>query len=674
MSRARNAKEMDRNTKYFHNIASARRRNNRFESLEASSTVSFRDGLVNRLQREEAEALEVIPSAEEVKEAVWDCESSKAPGNDGYNMNFIKKCWGEIGSEFTTAVLSFFEHARLPADSNVTWVALAPKFVGAKEIKDLRLISMVGCVYKAISKLLKRRMRSVMPGLVGESQSAFVKGRKIHDGALIACKTVHWLKRQRKAAAIIKLDFHKAYDRVKWCFFYTVLEKMGFERGLRQGDPLSRFLFVLVVDVLNRMIGEAMRNGRISTLLVGRDDIELSHLQFVDDTILFCPPEEGIVRSYKRLLRCFEVMSGLSINFEKSSLIPVNYSQEWTSRMCQMLGFQEATLPVRYLGISLGANPRLPVYYLSLYKMPNAVARRIISLQRRFFWEKDDGRPGMALVKWEWHFSKEDCPLWKKIVCSCNRLNPNQLLSTQILPVREGPWRDICHLQIKEQEVRQKMIDGLAIEVGDGRTTKFWEDTWLQIEKLKDCYPRLFFISNQKGSPIGDCGFWDRIEWIWHFQWRRELHQWESETLDQLLYALQSVGLIAEVQDRVEATMDEEILRYRFIKEIWRGLVPPRVELFSWFALIGRINTKDRLSRLEFGQKWTAPGTLKDHFESWRYMSMRQEVRKFWLVGFFSVIWNIWLRRNDVIFQNKTVGVVECVAQSFLSAAEWCGN
>ncbi|XP_057747003.1 uncharacterized protein LOC130966235 [Arachis stenosperma] len=123
MSRAQHAEEMDRNTKYFHNIASARRRSNRIESLvikgrliknqarikvairdfykrlyhqEASPTVSFRDGLVNRLEREEAEALEVMPSVEEVKEAVWDCESSKALGNDGYNMNFIKKCWGRL--------------------------------------------------------------------------------------------------------------------------------------------------------------------------------------------------------------------------------------------------------------------------------------------------------------------------------------------------------------------------------------------------------------------------------------------------------------------------------------------------------------------------------------------------------------------------------------------------
>nr|XP_025616746.1 uncharacterized protein LOC112709059 [Arachis hypogaea] len=355
-----------------------------------------------------------------------------------------------------------------------------------------------------------------MPGLVGKSQSAFVKGRKIHYGALVACEMVQWLKLKKKASAVIKLDFQKAYDRIKWCFVDTILEKMGFrrtwrvwvrecvtsasvsilingspskpfkmERGLRQGDPLSPCLFVLVVDVLNRMIEEAVRNRRISPLLVGRDKIVLSYLQFADDTILFCPPEEETVRNYKRLLRCFEMMSGLSINFEKSNLIPVNCSQEW------------------------------------------------------------------------------------------------------ILPKRGGPWRDICQVQIKEQHVRQKLIDGLAMEVGDGRTTRFWEDKWIQVGKLKDNFPRLFLISNKKGSVIGDCGFWDGIEWVWRFQWRRELRQWETDVLDQLLLVLQSVRLIADVQDRMEETMDEEILSYRFTKDIWKGLVPPRVELFFWYGVLG---------------------------------------------------------------------------------------
>ncbi|XP_016200333.1 uncharacterized protein LOC107641352 [Arachis ipaensis] len=163
-----------------------------------------------------------------------------------------------------------------------------------------------------------RRMRSVMPGLVGETQSTFVKGQKIHDGALIACETVHWLKTRKKKVAIIKLDFQKTYDLVKWSFVDIVLQKMGFgwrwrelvkecvssasmsilindspskpfkmERGLRQGDQPSLFLFVLVVDVLHKMVREAVRNKHILSLLIGNDNIELSHLHFADDTILF---------------------------------------------------------------------------------------------------------------------------------------------------------------------------------------------------------------------------------------------------------------------------------------------------------------------------------------------------------------------------------------------------
>nr|XP_025628683.1 uncharacterized protein LOC112721874 [Arachis hypogaea] len=293
---------------------------------ETSPVIGFRDGLVKQINEEEALELEMLPTVEEIKEAVWDCKSTKAPGSDGYNMNFIKKCWNDLGREFTDAVLGFFLSATLPRDSNVTWVTLVPKFTGAREIKDLRPISMVGCVYKVISKVLVRSMRKKMG--FGQRWGGWIK----------ECVTT------ASMSLLVNGSPSKPF-------------KM--ERGLRQGDPLSPFLFVLVVDVLHRMIGEAVRNGRITPLLLGRDNIELSHLQFADDTILFCPPDEGTIRNYHRLLRCFELMSGLAINFEKSSLIPVSCERMWVRRMCRLLGCKEASLPVRYLGIPLGANPRL---------------------------------------------------------------------------------------------------------------------------------------------------------------------------------------------------------------------------------------------------------------------------------------------------------------------------
>ncbi|XP_072060305.1 uncharacterized protein [Arachis hypogaea] len=375
-------------------------------------------------------------------------------------MNFIKKCWEEVGQEFTGAVLDFFQSSRLPRYSKITWVALAPKFIGAKEIKDLRPISIVGCVYKVISK---------------------------------------WLKARKKSAAIIKLDFQKAYDRVKWSFVDIILQKMGFghiwrgwikecvcsasmsvlingsptkpfkmERGLRQGDPLSPFLFVLVVDVLHRMIRETMRNGCIYPLLVGRDNIELSHLQFANDTILFCPMEN--IRN---------------------------------------------------------------------------------------------GRNGIPLVKWE---------KWD----TTSKMGSGDGSKKAACTYKGGdPWKDICQLQISEPHVREKMIRGFYMDVGNDRIVRFWEDIWLPHGVLKELFPRLFSVSNLKGSIIGDCGFWDGLEWIWNFQWRKERFQWELALVNQLHQVLQ------------EVVLPEEITSYSFTSAIWKGFIPPRIELFSWCGVLG---------------------------------------------------------------------------------------
>nr|XP_029151561.1 uncharacterized protein LOC114925942 [Arachis hypogaea] len=433
---------------------------------------------------------------------------------------------------------------------------------------------MVGCVYKVISKVLVRRMRSVMLGLVGETQSAFVKRRKIHDGALIACET--------------KMGFGRRWrEWVMECVSTTSMSVLingsptkpfKMERGLRQCDPLSPFLFVLVVDVLHRMIGVAVRNGWIAPLLVGRDNIELSHLQFAYDTVLFCPPEEETIKNYKRLLCSFEVMSGLSINFDKSSLIPDNCEQQWVQSMCSLLGCKEAALPVRYLGIPLGANPRLVktwkpiidkvkeklglwksktinkagklvlikavlnsllVYYLSLYKMPKGVQEKLISLQRRFLWSKEDGRKGMALVNWE---------------------------------LVQAP----------------KKLSGLGVGNAMLRNTSLLFKWWWRFSKEK--------------GPL-----WKK--------WRRELFQWEMELVNQLHDALRQVKLAFDREDRVVWKFDKQGIfsTNSFVQVLQVETLPEEV----WCAWLSN-----------FGIKLSVPGTLKEHFESWTGATGRKEERK----------------------------------------------
>ena len=255
LSREKFIKEVDKNTKYFHLLANMKRRNKHifellvggrsihnprrikqeirgyFKKLYQQKQLPFikvQEGLLNQISQDQASVIEVIPYEEEIKVAVWLCDPSKALGSDGFNLNFVKKMRNVIEVDFQQLVLHFSISGALPKKLNVTWVSLIPKFEGAKDIKDLRPISMVGCVYKVIAKILANRMKNVMDVLVGEVQSTFVKGRQILDGALIAYETVFQLKKKKKEGMLVKLDFRKAYDSVRWSFVDHVLESMGF--------------------------------------------------------------------------------------------------------------------------------------------------------------------------------------------------------------------------------------------------------------------------------------------------------------------------------------------------------------------------------------------------------------------------------------------------------------
>jgi len=227
-------------------------------------------------------------------------------------------------------------------------------------------------------------LKSILEKVISKSQSAFIKGRQILDPILIANECIDSRLRSGEPGVICKMNLEKAYDRVNWNFLLYMLRKCGFGgkwcswiahcislvqfsvlvngspngffnsfRGLRQGDPLSPLLFVFVTEALSRMISVVVNGGLLESFTVG--NASFSHLLFADDTLIFCSAQSSQLRYLRSIFLLFEAASGLKVNLAKSNLIPVR-NVDQMGRMAGILGYRIASLPVKYLGLPLGAS------------------------------------------------------------------------------------------------------------------------------------------------------------------------------------------------------------------------------------------------------------------------------------------------------------------------------
>ncbi|GKB92256.1 putative RNA-directed DNA polymerase, partial [Tanacetum coccineum] len=153
---------------------------------------------------------------QEVKAAVWDCAGTKAPGPDGFNFNFIKTFWDLIKIEFWNCIKHFEETGEIKKGCNPSFIVLIPKKADPISFSDFRPISLIGCVYKVISKLLATRIAKVIGSVIGPNQSAFIKGRQILDGCLVANEFIRMSMLEDQPLLLFKVDFEKTFDYVNW--------------------------------------------------------------------------------------------------------------------------------------------------------------------------------------------------------------------------------------------------------------------------------------------------------------------------------------------------------------------------------------------------------------------------------------------------------------------------
>ncbi|GJS39763.1 putative RNA-directed DNA polymerase, eukaryota [Tanacetum coccineum] len=315
---------------------------------------SFTSSRFRMLSPDVAQALESKFSMDEVKDAVWNCAGSKAPGPDSFNFNFIKSHWEVLKFDFWNCVKHFELTGRLGNGCIASFVVLIPKKNDPLGFSDYRPISLIGCVYKIISKLLASRLARVIDSVIRPNQSAFIEGRQILDGCLIANEVIRMASLENQKQLLFKVDFEKAFDSVNWKFLLNVMRQMGFglkwrkwiysclasasisiiinssptkefkmERGLRQGDLLSPFLFLLVAEALQVTVLEACNVGLYNGVSLASNGANISLLQYANVVLFFGEWSRWNAKNLIHILKCFELGSGLKVNLAKSRILGV---------------------------------------------------------------------------------------------------------------------------------------------------------------------------------------------------------------------------------------------------------------------------------------------------------------------------------------------------------------
>ncbi|KAG7534372.1 Endonuclease/exonuclease/phosphatase superfamily [Arabidopsis thaliana x Arabidopsis arenosa] len=595
----------DRNTRFFHTSTIIRRRRNKIEMLKnddgrwVSDSQELESLAVNYYKRlysldDVDPVVDMLPAdgfvqlsgmdltglnkpftPAEVEESIRSMGKYKAPGPDGYQPVFYHECWDVVGPSVIRFVVEFFETGLLPEKMNDALVVLIAKVEKPEKITQFRPISLCNVLFKTITKTMVLRLKRVMPLLIGPAQSSFIPGRLSTDNIVIVQEAVHSMRRKqgRKGWMLLKLDLEKAYDRIRWDFLEDTLKAArlpekwvgwimkcvtgpsmqvlwngekteAFQpmRGLRQGDPLSPYLFVLCLERLCHQIEKAVGLKEWKPISLSRGGPKLSHICFADDLILFAEASVSQIRVIRRVLERFCVASGQKVSLEKSKIFfSGNVNRDLSKRISEESGIKATCDLGKYLGMPVlhkrinkdtfgevvervssrlaGWKGRLlslagritltksvlssiPVHSMSTISLPKSTLNSLDRASRSFLW-------GSTAEKKRQHLMS-----WKRIcrpkgegglgIRPAGVMNKALLAKVgwRIIHDRESLWARIMRSKYKVGDqnntswittksnwsatwrsvglgLREVVIPGLRWVVGDGRSIKFWKDKWL---------------------------------------------------------------------------------------------------------------------------------------------------------------------------------------------------
>jgi hypothetical protein len=396
--------------------------------------------------------------------------ASASSGPDGFGPGFYRKFWTTV-KPIVLKLFQQFHSGQIDLDGlNRAYMVLIPKKENARTPDAFRPISLQNCPIKAIAKTLTNRLQKIIPLLLHPNQTGFIRGRCISENFVFAADILNCCHKRNAPTLVIKLDFRKAFDSINWDSLIKILKHRGFppkfiswirkllhtgktavlvngvpgnwincKQGLRQGDPLSPYLFITVADVLQQLIILACRDGRLAHPLL--DDTPCPVLQYADDTLIIVRATPTAAQNLKEILDNFALATGLSINFDKTTLVPMNVPTNLAASIATTLGTHISSFPQTYLGLPLSATKlppsafqpiidncdrylagwratllskggrlvllsavldALPTYFMSSFLIPISVITTIDARRRAFFWAAEETCTGaQCLVAWD---------------------------------------------------------------------------------------------------------------------------------------------------------------------------------------------------------------------------------------------------------------------------------
>ena len=324
---------------------------------------------------------------EEIKKVVFSMEKNTAPGPDHLPIEFFQACWDVIKVELEDMFKEFQNNELELERLNYGVITLLPKIKEANKIHQYRPIFLLNVIYKIFTKALMSRLEPVMSNIIDKCQSGFIKGRNIVEGIMSLHEILHDTKVRKKDGLVLKLDFEKAYDKISWNFLFECLKQRGFcekwchwiekvvtcgtlsvkvndkvgayskcGKGVRQGGPLSPFLFNIAADTLAKMVNMAQGNDLIEGLVPEYVHKGVAILQYADDTIICLKESLDNARNMKLLLYLYENMSGLKINFTKSEVILISQDEQKALQYSNLFNCAVGTWPIKYLGVPVSSS------------------------------------------------------------------------------------------------------------------------------------------------------------------------------------------------------------------------------------------------------------------------------------------------------------------------------